>query len=265
MVEHSLLLAALQKLPLFELRISTQVVNDILTQLGDEFTTEYFTCFGDPISTIDIEEGTYNWYVDNGDLSFDALEDDFLNQAQDVTNNFLQGNTTAYQATVGSAVTMNAYEVEEDPGIYYYWVRQIQNASEDSDFPGCESVPTLISLTVFEAPLEPIFNGMSVVNENDDDVDFELFFCAGDLDESVTFEGTLNGFTDGAFSTNATNDGTVANQVIHDFVWYNSNESGDVGAFTSAGALADAVDLGLISSNDATSYIYLEQVDEYCQ
>ncbi|MEM9325237.1 MAG: Ig-like domain-containing protein [Bacteroidota bacterium] len=250
----------------FELRISTAVVQDILTTEGSDFTTEYFTCFGDPITTIDIENGTYNWYTDDGattagQLTYSETADNFLLQAQDVTNNALLASSTAYQVSPGAGYSINEYNLEDEAGIFYYWVRQIDNASDDSNFPGCESTPTLISLTVFEEPLEPLFNGASVINENDDDVDFELFFCASDLDESVTFSATLNGFVDAAFSTDATDDGSSASQVTHDFVWYNSNDAGDQLAFTASGSVVTAVDLGLISSNDVERYIYVEQVE----
>ncbi len=264
-----------------ELRVHEVPVSilDMVTSQGkDLFFTEYFTCEGDDFAPIDAPEvldpaGVKNdtlffWYLDDGDLTFagtpfvfGAGGDEFLQESPSLTTGDLEGFTTTYQDPSGGAMTTAEFDINV-PGTYYVWVTEAVQQSEDSDFPGCQSEPTLVSITVFPDALEATIDGKMVSPNNSNDVDYEYFFCASDLDVSVTFEAALNGFADAAFSTNASivAADTMAANVISEFNWYNSNAEGAQQTQRFTGATATAVDLGLITSVDDTVYIYLEQV-----
>ncbi len=258
--------------------VPVSILDMVTTQGKDLFFTEYFTCEGDDFAPIDAPEvldpaGVKNdtlffWYLDDGDLTFAGTPfvfggggDEFLQESPSLTTGDLEGFTTTYQDPSGGAMTTAEFDINV-PGTYYVWVTEAVQQSEDSDFPGCQSEPTLVSITVFPDALEATIDSKTVSPNNSNDVDYEYFFCASDLDASVTFEAALNGFANAAFSTNASivAADTMAANVISEFNWYNSNAEGAQQTQRFTGATASAVDLGLITSVDDTVYIYLEQV-----
>ncbi len=270
-----------------ELAVFTEAVKDVIDQENDLtnniFFTEYFTCQSEAIGAITTNnvssDGDYHWYADDGDLTFeDDGSDAEIVQSTSLRNVDILNVTTAYQSASGATTTTQAYTTDDDTdgtaGIYYYWVTQKRGASTTTDFPGCESDATLIALTVYPSSDEPQIsldggtNVFSVTAGNTDSVDFELFYDATELTAAVEFTAVLNGFTDAAFTTDATSspDTSSVSQVTHEFNWYNSNAQGDRLAQVTSGETVTAQALGLVGfTSDDSLHIYLEQVTNIAQ
>ncbi len=241
-------------------------VDDIVTQETD-FSTEYFTCEGDAIAAIATsnvgESATYIWYADDGDLTFDDGDTE-ITRSTTLTNANILNETTTYTAIDGTGQTTQTYTndsgVNGTAGTYYFWVHHVRGATDE--FLGTTSDATLISVTVFEDPDEPIFDSNTAVTANNTDaVDFTLFYDAADLTESVTFTASSS-YSGADFSTSSsTSDLAAADTIQNEFRWYTSNEDGTRGTQITSGGTVTAQQLQLTGlTADADRYIYLEEV-----
>ncbi|MFT6867919.1 MAG: hypothetical protein ACJA08_002766, partial [Cyclobacteriaceae bacterium] len=131
------------------------------TTLFTGLRTDYYLCSGDNLNNIETprEDGiVYRWYLDAAgvpsatQISVAAFNDQFIKQSELTAVGFSNLATTSSQT-------------------YTYWVTQITDSNLGTNFAGCESEASKVTVTVFPDPTTPLVDGAS---------DVEFSYCVGE-------------------------------------------------------------------------------------
>ena len=145
----------------------------------EDLRTDFYICSGDDFGQISTpgENGIiYRWYTDDGtgnpssnQINIASVNDQYVIQSELITAGF--SNIATIETT------------------YSYWVTQITNTDLNTGFPGCESDPTKITITVFPDPETPLVDGKTSL---------EYSYCTTDLSDTNT-EMVLTGAPNSVF------------------------------------------------------------------
>ncbi len=176
--------------------------------------TDYYICSGENLGTITSpgEQATrYAWYEDDGTgsapnfglrMPVSAFDDRFIVQ-NSLSNEFV-GFTNINMTT--------------SPITYTYWVTQFQDFNDVTDYIGCESAPSKLTITVYPDPGPPEFSDpvSSNIFRNASDFQFlEASYCQGRITGTEAF--VTNGNTDAVFNWYRANplDSSIVGNAVH--------------------------------------------------